>query len=39
MFSPVMASSQWVFDWDLQGFHPNTALSEYNYWSRAWLER
>lgn len=39
MFSPVIASSQWVFDWDLQGFHPNTALSEYNYWSRAWLER
>ena len=32
MFSPVMASSQWVFDWSLQGFHPNTALSEYNYW-------
>ncbi|MDA1219248.1 MAG: ABC transporter substrate-binding protein [Chloroflexi bacterium] len=39
MFSPVMASSQWVFDWDLRGFHPNSALSEYNYWSRAWLER
>jgi peptide/nickel transport system substrate-binding protein len=38
MFSPVMASSQWVFDWDLQGFHPNTALSEYHYWSRAWLD-
>jgi len=38
MFSPVMASFQWVFDWDLQGFYPNTALSEYNYWSRAWLD-
>jgi ABC-type transport system substrate-binding protein len=38
MFSPVMASTQWVFDWDLQGFHPNTALSEYHYWSRAWLD-
>lgn len=38
MFSPVMASSRWVFGWDLQGFHPNTALSEYNYWSRAWLD-
>ena len=38
MFSPVLASSQWVFDWEVKGFYPNTALSEYNHWSRVWLE-
>jgi peptide/nickel transport system substrate-binding protein len=38
MFSPVTGSSRWVFGWDLKGFYPNTALSEYIYWSRAWLE-
>jgi peptide/nickel transport system substrate-binding protein len=38
LFSPVTGASRWVFRWDLQGFYPNTALSEYNYWSRAWLE-
>jgi peptide/nickel transport system substrate-binding protein len=38
LFSPVMGASRWVFDRDLQGFYPNTALSEYNYWSRVWLE-
>ena len=39
MFSPALGSSQWVFNRELRGFYPNTALSEYNYWSRAWLER
>ena len=39
MFSPVTGSTQWAFDWDLEGFYPNTALSEYIFWSRAWLER
>jgi ABC-type transport system substrate-binding protein len=39
MFSPVMDASRWVFNWDLQGFYPNTGLSEYNYWSRVWLEQ
>jgi peptide/nickel transport system substrate-binding protein len=38
MFSPVTGSSRWVFDRNLKGFYPNTALSEYIYWSRAWLE-
>ena len=39
MFSPVIGSSRWVFNWEVQNFHPNTALSEYNYWSRVWLEQ
>ena len=39
LFSPITGSTRWVFDPDLRGFHPNTALSEYIYWSRAWLDR
>jgi len=39
LFSPVTAASRWVFRNDLKGFEPNTALSEYNFWSRAWLDR
>ena len=39
LFSPITGSTRWVFDQDLRGFHPNTALSEYIYWSRAWLDR
>ena len=39
LFSPVSGASRWAFDWDLKGFYPNTALSEYIFWSRAWLER
>ncbi len=39
LFSPGSETSRWAFDWDLKGFHPNTALSEYIFWSRAWLER
>ena len=38
VFSPVMGAHRWVFNWDLRDFYPNTALSEYHYWSRAWLE-
>lgn len=39
IFSPVTAISRWVFSNDLKGFKPNTALSEYNFWSRTWLDR
>ncbi len=39
LFSPGSETSRWAFDWDLKGFHPNTALSEYIFWSRAWLDR
>ncbi|MYC29780.1 MAG: hypothetical protein F4X65_06800 [Chloroflexi bacterium] len=39
MFSPITGSYRWVFDWDLQNFYPNTALSEYHYWSEAWLSQ
>ena len=39
LFSPITGSTRWVFHPDLRGFHPNTALSEYIYWSRAWLDR
>ncbi len=39
LFSPVTAVSRWVFSRDLKGFEPNSALSEYNFWSRTWLDR
>jgi ABC-type transport system substrate-binding protein len=39
LFSPITGTSRWVFDRDLKGFYPNATLSEYNYWSRAWLDR
>ena len=39
LFSPATAASRWVFSSDLMGFEPNTALSEYNFWSRTWLDR
>ena len=39
LFSPGSETSRWAFNWDLKGFHPNTALSEYIFWSRAWLDR
>ena len=39
LFSPVTGASRWVFNNDLKGFEPNTALSEYNFWSRTWLNR
>ena len=39
LFSPISGASRWVFDPTVQGFYPNTALSEYLYWSRVWLDR
>ena len=39
LFSPVTAASRWVFSSSLKGFEPNMALSEYNFWSRTWLDR
>lgn len=39
MFSPITGSYRWVFDWNLENFYPNTALSEYHYWSEAWLSQ
>ena len=39
MFSPITGSYRWVFDWDLENFYPNTVLSEYHYWSKAWLSQ
>ena len=39
LFTPISSGFRWVFNQDVKGFYPNTALSEYNYWSRVWLER
>ena len=39
LFSPVTGATRWVFDRKLEGFSPNTAASEYNFWSRSWLEQ
>ena len=42
MFSPVTGSigagEAWAFHPSVQGFHPNTALSEYFFWAAMWLE-
>ena len=42
IFSPVTGSigagEAWVFHPSVQGFHPNTALSEYFFWAATWLE-
>jgi len=39
IFSPVTGSSRWVFTPGVAGFYPNTAVSEYIYWSRVWWEK
>ena len=39
LFSPTTGEARWAFSNNLKGFYPNAALSEYNYWSRVWLER
>ena len=39
MFSPITGSYRWVFNWDLENFYPNTALSEYHYWAETWLSQ
>ena len=39
MFSPITGAYRWVFNWDLENFYPNTALSEYHYWTEAWLKQ
>ena len=39
LFTPISSGSRWAFKQEVKGFYPNTALSEYNYWSRVWLER
>ena len=37
-FSPVSNNKGWAFIWSLQNFYPNTALSEYIFWSKTWLK-
>ena len=39
LFSPVSGAMRWVFQEGVRGLYPNTALSEYGYWSRVWLDR
>ena len=39
LFTPISSGFRWVFNQEVKGFYPNTALSEYDYWSRVWLER
>ena len=38
LFVPISSGFRWVFDESVKGFYPNTALSEYGYWSRVWLD-
>ena len=39
LVSTVTRESRWVHNRELRGFQPNTALSEYIFWSRVWLDR
>ena len=39
LFSTITGGSRWAVNPRVQGFHPNTALSEYIYWSRLWLDQ
>jgi len=36
---PVTSSDMWVAWPHVKGLYPNTALSEYFYWAKVWLER
>ena len=36
-YSPISSGTGWAFIWELQDFYPNTALSEYIFWSKTWL--
>jgi ABC-type transport system substrate-binding protein len=39
LVSTVTRESRWVHNRELRDFQPNTALSEYIFWSRVWLDR
>ena len=39
LFSPVTGPTRWVFGPEVKGFYPNTALSEYFYWAKTWIEK
>lgn len=38
MVATVTAGDMWVFHPKVRGFYPNTAASEYFFWSETWLE-
>ena len=38
LFSPVTGPLRWASAPKVKGFYPNTALSEYFYWARSWIE-
>ena len=38
LYSPVSDTDGWAFSWALQGFYPNTALSESIFWAKVWLK-
>ena len=38
LFSPVTGGARWVHATRVKGFYPNTAVSEYFYWAKAWVE-
>ena len=38
LFAPVTSGSRWVSRKQVKGFHPNTAVSEYFYWAKTWVE-
>lgn len=39
MFGLGANGTLWVLQDGVRGFYPNTALSEYSYWAKTWLER
>ena len=38
LYSPVSDITGWAFNWNLQDFYPNTALSESIFWAKVWLK-
>ena len=38
LYSPVSDITGWAFNWNLQDFYPNTALSESIFWTKVWLK-
>ena len=37
-YSPLSETNGWAFNWKLQDFYPNTALSESIFWAKVWLK-
>jgi len=39
MFNVGANGTLWAFQKDIRGFYPNTAISEYSFWAKTWIQR